>query len=269
MPWRIQAYDGTAFLTLTYFRPWPAPSGRIRRVRSASSAVASNASIGNQIVHPDYLVDAAKAEDIPEFEAIYPATAGLNSRTVRKLAIEALHLRRSFRNGRTAPGWSDSAGLAGAPPEALHAPRCEADLSTAGAASAAAGVRRTALPPAGVGAAQERATGCFRLPPILTDGLAARAESALPFRLAERSAALSRRNPRGYGVGSADEPAAPGRCRRRQDAGGAAGHGRTLASAGHAVGPDGAHRNPGAAALSKRPCAIPSRWRVRACGRCS
>ena len=107
-PWRIRAYDGTAFLTLIYFkghgphleRAHPAGAERIvsGRVERFGSEL--------QIVHPDYLTDAAKADEVPEFEAIYPTTAGLHARTVRRLALEALALAPDL------PEWQDEAWLA-------------------------------------------------------------------------------------------------------------------------------------------------------------
>ena len=39
---------------------------------------------GRQMVHPDYMVDPAKRDEIPELETIYPATEGLPPRRVRR-----------------------------------------------------------------------------------------------------------------------------------------------------------------------------------------
>ena len=185
LPWRIRAYDGTAFLTLTYFkghgphleRAHPAGaerivSGRVERFGSET-----------QIVHPDYLIDAARPDDLPEFEAVYPTTAGLNSRTVRRLAVEALALTPTLPEWQDAawierqkwPGWREALCL-------LHAPRSEGDLSHQSphrrrlaydellAHQLALAERKT-----------ERRT--HAAPEIPTDGLASRVEGALPFHL--------------------------------------------------------------------------------------
>jgi len=185
MPWRIQAYDGTAFLTLTYFKGHGPhlershPPGAERIVSGRVERFGSE----TQIVHPDYLVDAAKADDIPEFEAVYPATAGLNSRTVRKLAIEALYLAPDL------PEWQDGAWLERqrwptwrAALDALHAPRCEADLS--GQTPHRRRLAYDELLAHQLALAQRKTERrVLPAPTILTDGLAARVESALPFRL--------------------------------------------------------------------------------------
>jgi ATP-dependent DNA helicase RecG len=184
-PWRIQTYDGTAFLTLTYFKGHGPhlerahPPGAERIVSGRVERFGSE----TQIVHPDYLIDAAKADDIPEFEAIYPATAGLNSRTVRKLAMEALALAPNL------PEWQDPAWLERqrwpswrAALGELHAPRSEGDLSPQ-----APHRRRLAFDEllAHQLALAQRKTErrAYPAPVIVTDGLAASVESALPFRL--------------------------------------------------------------------------------------
>ncbi len=185
LPWRIRAYDGTAFLTLTYFkghgphleRAHPAGaerlvSGRVERFGSET-----------QIVHPDYLIDAVRPDDLPEFEAVYPTTAGLNSRTVRRLAMEALALTPNLPEWQDAawferqkwPGWREALGL-------LHAPRSENDLSPQSPHR-----RRLAydeLLAHQLALAQRKSERrAHPAPEIPTDGLASRVEGALPFRL--------------------------------------------------------------------------------------
>ncbi len=59
-----------------------------------------------QVAHPDYLLDAEKAGEIPAVELVYPATAGLPSRTFRKFAQEALERAAAL------PEWQDPAWLA-------------------------------------------------------------------------------------------------------------------------------------------------------------
>jgi ATP-dependent DNA helicase RecG len=184
-PWRIQAFDGSAFLTLTYFKGHGPhlerahPPGAERVVSGRVERFGSEI----QIVHPDYLIDVARAEDIPEFEAIYPATAGLNSRTVRKLALEALALAPDL------PEWQDAAWMERqrwptwrAALSQLHAPRSEGDLSPQ-----APHRRRLAydeLLAHQLALAQRKTERRAHPAPVIrTDGLAARVEAALPFRL--------------------------------------------------------------------------------------
>ena len=131
-PWRIRAHDDTGFVQLVFFggyggalekqhppgaRRWV--SGRIERF-----------GVQLQITHPDYIVAPERAGEIPLVEAIYPATAGLTSRTVRKLALDACMRAPDL------PEWQDAAWLAreGFPSwrtafDRLHNPGDEDDLS--------------------------------------------------------------------------------------------------------------------------------------------
>ncbi|HEX7759880.1 MAG TPA: OB-fold nucleic acid binding domain-containing protein, partial [Caulobacteraceae bacterium] len=133
-PWKIRCRDDTGFISLVWFKGhgphleqrYPvgahlAVSGKVER---------SEFDLGLQIVHPDYMIAATLAPTIPEVEAIYPATAGLPSRSVRRFALEALERAPQL------PEWQDPAWLAkqGWPSwreaiGALHAPEAEPDLS--------------------------------------------------------------------------------------------------------------------------------------------
>jgi ATP-dependent DNA helicase RecG len=131
-PWRIRTYDGTAFLTLAFFKGHGPHLERQHPVgaRRAVSGRLERFGAELQIAHPDYLVDARKVDEIPPFEAVYPTTAGLHARTVRRLALEALE------RAPTLDEWQEPAWLArqGWSPwrqalAALHAPTSEADVS--------------------------------------------------------------------------------------------------------------------------------------------
>jgi ATP-dependent DNA helicase RecG len=134
-PWKIRAWDGTGFLTLVWFkghgphleRQHPkgerrAVSGKVERPDVYASEL--------QIAHPDYIVAEERAGDIPEVETVYPATAGLPSRTFRKFALEALERApelpewqdAAWREREKLPGWREALA-------AVHAPNSEADLS--------------------------------------------------------------------------------------------------------------------------------------------
>jgi len=131
-PWKVRAFDGTGFLTLTFFGGFGSslearhPVGARRIVSGKVEYYGSEI----QIAHPDYMLTPEKADEIPELEAVYPATAGLPARTVRKFALEALS------RAPAPPEWQDPAWLARErlptwreALERLHAPRGEADLS--------------------------------------------------------------------------------------------------------------------------------------------
>ena len=133
-PYRIRVADETGFIFLVYFKTFGdslkqqhppgamrAVSGKVERWRHG---------VEYQIAHPDYLIAAERIDEIPDFEAVYPAAAGLASRTVRRLASEAV------KRAPALPEWMDPAFKAreGFPDwleaiEALHAPSDEADTS--------------------------------------------------------------------------------------------------------------------------------------------
>jgi ATP-dependent DNA helicase RecG len=133
-PWKIRVFDDTGFITLVWFaghgphleRAHPkgarrVVSGRVER---------SDYDLEFQIIHPEYFLPADRLEEVPESEAIYPATQGLPSRAVRRFALEALDRAPELAEWQDAawlarqrwPGWR----------EALvqrHHPASEADLS--------------------------------------------------------------------------------------------------------------------------------------------
>jgi len=132
LPYRIRVVDETGFATLVYFKVFGDTLINHHPV-GASRAVSGKVEVFHgerQITHPDWLIDAGKVDDIPLVEAVYPATAGLPSRTVRKLALEALERTRDL------PEWIDPAWLARqrwpgwhAALTAAHAPAADVDLS--------------------------------------------------------------------------------------------------------------------------------------------
>ena len=131
-PLKVRASDDTGFVHLIWFGGSPQhidrqlPRGERRLV--SGKVERFNGEV--QIVHPDWIVALDKGEDIPAVEPVYPATAGLTSRVVRKLAQGALASAPELDE------WQDAAWLAKqrwpgwhAAIEALHAPTGEADLS--------------------------------------------------------------------------------------------------------------------------------------------
>ena len=72
-------------------------SGKVERDRLVNTP---------QIAHPDYLVPLERADTVPAMETVYPATAGLPSRTVRRHVLAALERAPEL------PEWLDPAWLA-------------------------------------------------------------------------------------------------------------------------------------------------------------
>ena len=130
-PYRIAVEDAQTAFTLVFFRADPnwlrmtAPEGS-RRVVSGKVEFYDGLA---QMVHPDHVLPPEEAAEIPEIEPIYPLTAGLTQRAVRKAAQAALALAPELDEWidgplREAKGWpSWRAAL-----ETLHNPKSIADL---------------------------------------------------------------------------------------------------------------------------------------------
>ena len=131
-PWRVRVFDDTGFMTLVFFGNFGGqleqrhPVGAHRLV----SGKVEDQDYGRQMAHPDYIVAPDKANEIPDLEPVYPATAGLPARTVRRFVLEALDRAPevtewqdpAFLRREAFPTWRAAIGR-------LHAPSGEADLS--------------------------------------------------------------------------------------------------------------------------------------------
>jgi ATP-dependent DNA helicase RecG len=97
-------------------------SGKVERFREVEL----------QMPHPDYMLKVEEADQIPAREAVYPATAGLTSRMLRRFVLEALERAPelpewedpAWRARNDWPGWREALAR-------LHAPENEAALSPA------------------------------------------------------------------------------------------------------------------------------------------
>ena len=126
-PMRVHATDALGnYVTLVYFggnAGWVRkllPLGEARRVSGRLDAYGQEL----QIVHPDYVLPLAEADDQPEREAIYPLSEGLTSRRLGQLAEQALarapDLAEWIEPGLLAtrgwPGWREALARAHADP---------------------------------------------------------------------------------------------------------------------------------------------------------
>ncbi len=131
-PWKIRTFDGTAFLTLIWFKGHGEHLMRQHPVGARRVVSGKIERWGNEIqmAHPDYILPVERAAEIPEQEAVYPATAGLPARTVRKLAHEALSRAPELPEWQD-PAWKAREGFIGwrAALERFHNPQTDADLS--------------------------------------------------------------------------------------------------------------------------------------------
>ncbi len=108
-PTRVEMYDGSGFLTITYFRADPRwlqgqfPVGKTRIVSGRVDEYKGE----RQMSHPDYVLDPDKGELPPPVEPIYPLTAGLTNKRVHATIKAALDLLPG-----ALPEWIDAALLA-------------------------------------------------------------------------------------------------------------------------------------------------------------
>ena len=131
-PWRIKAFDGTGTVDLIFFGAYAGqleakhPVGAKRWV----SGKVERYGLTLQMSHPDYMVLPEKVADIPDVETVYPATAGLPARTVRKFVQESLSrapdlpewLDPAWKAREALPGWKEAL-------VSLHTPQFEHDLT--------------------------------------------------------------------------------------------------------------------------------------------
>ncbi|RSB46966.1 MULTISPECIES: ATP-dependent DNA helicase RecG [Brevundimonas] len=131
-PIKVRAIDDTGFIHLIWFAGSPrhieslAPRGSRRLVTGKVERFNSEV----QIAHPDYILPVEKVDEIPLSEPVYPATQGLTSRQIRKLAQGALALAPELPEWQE-PNWLAARRWVGwrAALEALHAPMTEAELT--------------------------------------------------------------------------------------------------------------------------------------------
>jgi len=131
-PTRMRVFDHTGFMTLVFFGNYGGQLEQRHPVdsRRVVSGKVENGPYGLQMVHPDYMVAPDKAGEIPQVEAIFPATDGLPPRRVRGFVLEAQARApelpewqdRAWLAQEKFPGWREAIGR-------LHSPLGEADLS--------------------------------------------------------------------------------------------------------------------------------------------
>ena len=91
-PARIRLRDDTGFITLAYFhanRQWLEKTFEIGKTVIASGKIGDFQG-GRQIVHPDHVLSPDKDDELPEVEPVYPMTANITPRQVRKFMSAAL-----------------------------------------------------------------------------------------------------------------------------------------------------------------------------------
>lgn len=130
-PYRVFLHDDTGELALTFFR---VKGNWLEKALPVDETVTVSGKVDwfngrPSMVHPDYMVRASEAENLPLVEPIYPLTAGLSARILRKAVEAALPRIADF------PEWIEESlmqkqGFQSARDcfLALHDPRDETDL---------------------------------------------------------------------------------------------------------------------------------------------
>jgi ATP-dependent DNA helicase RecG len=92
LPYKVLCSDDTGYITLAFFHARAdylqkqLPEGATRLV----SGKVESWSGGRQMVHPDYMIDPEGDEDLPLMEPVYPLTASLSSKVMRKAVSGAV-----------------------------------------------------------------------------------------------------------------------------------------------------------------------------------
>lgn len=130
-PWRVVVQDRETSFDLVYFQPrreWLQQALPIGARRIVSGKVELFDGVA-QMVHPDHVLPPEGAATLPDFEPVYPLTAGLGQRVVARAAAGALALAPDL------PEWIDPALMARegwpgwrAALAAAHAPAGPADV---------------------------------------------------------------------------------------------------------------------------------------------
>lgn len=137
-PWRVTVSDGVTDISLVFFHARPEwiekefPLGQKRVISGKIEAFDGVL----QIVHPDHVLKDGE-ELPPSFEPVYPLTAGLGQRQIRKAVASALQLAPplddwidpGFLAEQSWPDWNAALSQA-------HAPRSHADISMSNPARA-------------------------------------------------------------------------------------------------------------------------------------
>ncbi|MDN2566350.1 ATP-dependent DNA helicase RecG [Aquibium sp. A9E412] len=137
VPYRVFAHDETGEIALTFFH---AKGAWLERALPVGETVLVSGRMQwfngrPSMVHPDHIVPAVEADALPPVEPVYPLTAGLSPKPLRKAVLQALERLPAM------PEWLDAAllrarGLPGfaAALDTLHRPRAPDDLSPEGPA---------------------------------------------------------------------------------------------------------------------------------------
>ena len=130
-PWRVATSNDTGLVDLVFFHARGdyveklLPTGSTRIVSGRAEWFQNKV----QIAHPDHVIAPERETDMPQYEAVYPLTAGLTPKTLAKSMKAALDripkldewISQQRLDGFGWPSWDVAA-------QAVHLPRKDADL---------------------------------------------------------------------------------------------------------------------------------------------
>ncbi|MCC5986480.1 MAG: ATP-dependent DNA helicase RecG [Pararhodobacter sp.] len=131
-PYRVLVRDAAMEFQLVFFHARPdylhqlLPTGQRRIVSGRFELFDSVA----QMVHPDHVLRPDEAETLPDFEPVYPLTAGVTQRLVQRAVAAALErapdleewIDPALKRQKAWPDWREAL-------HQLHAPQSDADLA--------------------------------------------------------------------------------------------------------------------------------------------
>ncbi|MGC9417328.1 MAG: ATP-dependent DNA helicase RecG [Rhodovulum sp.] len=124
-PWRVQVQDAQTAFTLVFFH---AKGDYLRRLLPEGARRVISGKVEHfdgmiQMAHPDHMLPPDEAEAIPEFEPVYPLTAGVSLKVMAKAVHSALDrlpdlpewIDPALRAREGWPGWSAAIRMAHEP----------------------------------------------------------------------------------------------------------------------------------------------------------
>ena len=131
-PWQVFAHNDTGMVEIVYFRVRGdyveklLPVGERRLISGKAEWFRDHV----QIAHPDHVINVTNANAMPQYEAVYPLTAGLTAKVLTKALGAAMRnipqldewVDEKLKSSQRWPNWSDAI-------KQVHAPKEEADLS--------------------------------------------------------------------------------------------------------------------------------------------
>ncbi|MCF6368533.1 ATP-dependent DNA helicase RecG [Rhizobium halophilum] len=186
MPYRVFLHDDTGELALTFFR---VKGNWLEKALPLDETIMVSGKVDwfngrPSMVHPDFMVKASEAADLPLVEPVYPLTSGLSPKVLRK-AIEGAVSRLQELPEWVGPTLTQRQGFASAAESfrSLHDPRDAADVDARSPARRRLAYDEFLAGQVSLALVRQRLRKVPGRPVRPTGELADRIRSALPFSL--------------------------------------------------------------------------------------